>query len=528
MQLLQKLAPWLRRHFPDEQARIKAGLLLQFAALSTVFAFGYFALTFVNLLTSVRLLMALDMLLFGLVIAWVWKSKQTFWPTQLFLLLCWLTTLVLLYFTGGIRSVILCWLPVTPLFALLLLDKTWSWVWFALACVQPVVYGLLSYLDVPLPAIPVTSTPLYILPVAIGALVILIVVSQIFDNQQMKLRLKLMDSNEQLAFSEEELRQNLEELRSMQDMVIKREQQLRRHKEKLERYIRLLMALVKSEPVQQGNAEEAVSEILRTAAEGMRVSRASVWHYQSNPAALVCNKLYNQANQTYESGAVLNAMDFPSYFKHIMSEGVIVANNARTDLATREFAASYLVPLDIYSLMDAPIYVSGRFHGVLCFEQQHTAGEWTAEDSFFAKSLADIVALAYVSANNRNAKEQIVAQGIKIMEQHDQLRNRADEIDRVNRELEQRVADRTQTLATQALRIREYAALNAGLLQGPSGKIQGLISLLSAKHITGTEQQLALQYLRESAGELNQIIAKINQVLDGEEHLRTDKFQRID
>lgn len=519
MSIKKQIEDWLLAEFADQDARFKAGLIVNFSAIAIVFAIFYIALTFVNHLIEVRYMMVADVLLFSAVVFLLHETKSTFWASQLYVLICWLTTFGLIYVTGGTRSIILAWLPLVPLVALLLIDRTWAWIWLALTSIQLIVYWVYDYLGLVLPYYPITATSLYIVPVAFGILVILLWVTQIFDSQQRRLRHKLISANEQLTSSEEELRQNLEEMRTIQEIISQREKELRVNKEKLEHYNRLLMDLVKSKPIQQGFLDQAISGILTVAAEGMRVSRASIWQYTSNPAAITCLALYQWQEKKFEKGAVLNAIDFPSYFKNILGEGIISANDARINLATREFKDSYLIPLNIYSMLDVPFHVNGNFHGVLCFEQQGATREWTAEDSAFAKSLADITSLAFVSANRRAAKEQIIAQGLKIMEQHDQLKTYSDEIRAINQQLEKRVAERTEKLFQQNERMREYSFINAHLLRGPSCRIQGLINLLNSQQLSPEEEALVVHYLDVSAAELDTIIRRITKTLDADEHL---------
>jgi GAF domain-containing protein len=513
----EQIDAWLNSEFPDQDTRFRAGLIINFSVIAAVFAVFYILLTLINHLIEVRYMMFADVVLFSAVLAILRLTKSVFWSAQLYVLICWLTTFGLIYVTGGTHSIILAWLPIVPLVALLLIDRMWAWIWLGLATIQLLMYWLYDYLDLALPYYPITATSVYIVPVAFGILVILLWITQVFDSRQRQLRNQLISSNKQLVTSEEELRKNLEEVRAIQEVITQREQELRTNKEKLEYYNHLLMDVVKSKSIQQGFLDHAINHILEVAAEGLKVSRASIWQYQTNPASIVCLNLYQWKDKHFEKGMVLKALDFPSYFKNILSEGIISAADARTNLATREFKESYLLPLDIHSMLDVPFYVNGNFYGVLCFEQQQTMRVWSAEDSSFAKSLADITSLAFVSANRRAAKEQIIAQGLKIMEQHDQLKSYAEEIQAINQQLEKRVAERTEKLMIQAERMREYSFINAHLLRGPSCRIQGLLALLNSRQLSAEEEKLVLHYLDVSATELDDIIRRITKTLDASE-----------
>lgn len=508
---------WLHSRFAEETERIRARLIVHFAAIAALFAFCYLLLTLINRLVEVRYMMLSDVVLFGLVVLLLRKSDTTRPAAQLLVLVCWLTTFGLIYFSGGTHSVILAWLPLVPLVALLLINRTWAWIWLGLTTLQVFAFWLADYLQLALPHYPSTFTNLYIVPAVVGLLVFLLWFTQIFDTQQRRLRQAFQATNRQLTASEIELRRNLEELRATQHIISQREHELRMNKQKLERNNLLLMELVKATPIQQGYLEEAIREILTVATDGIQVSRASIWVFDEKPSRITCALLYRQNEKTFERGAVLHAADYPQYFLHIRSEGIIAVCDARTNAATSEFKEGYLIPLDIHSMLDVPFYVNGHFHGLLCFEQQQAPRDWSAEDGAFAKSLADMTSLAFVSANRRAGKEQIIAQGVKIMEQHDQLKAYASEIQQINEQLEKRVIERTERLVYQNERLREYAFINAHLLRGPSARIQGLISLLISGRLSKEDEQQALDYLEVSGEELDKIIRKINRTLEAGE-----------
>ena len=81
--------------------------------------------------------------------------------------------------------------------------------------------------------------------------------------------------------------------------------------------------------------------------------------------------------------------------------------DAHTDPRTREFSASYLAPLGISSMLDAPIRVGGRMIGVICNEQVGPARTWSIDEEQFAGSLADFIALAMESSQRRETEQQL-------------------------------------------------------------------------------------------------------------------------
>ncbi|HLM74315.1 MAG TPA: GAF domain-containing protein, partial [Polyangiaceae bacterium] len=95
----------------------------------------------------------------------------------------------------------------------------------------------------------------------------------------------------------------------------------------------------------------------------------------------------------------------------------IVANDAHTHPATREFSQPYLAPLGIRSMLDAPIRLRGKLVGVLCNEHVGPVRSFTQEEENFAASLADVVARGLEAAEARRA-EATLEQAKSELEQH--------------------------------------------------------------------------------------------------------------
>ncbi len=143
----------------------------------------------------------------------------------------------------------------------------------------------------------------------------------------------------------------------------------------------------------EGDPDGAIRAITETAARALDVGRASVWLIAEDEASIECIDLFEKASGTHSNGLVLGATDFPKYFAAMLEEEVIAADDAHTDPATSEFSASYLTPLGIGALLDAPIRTGLRLVGVLCHEHIGPARKWTMtmrKDAAFLASLASL------------------------------------------------------------------------------------------------------------------------------------------
>src|SRR5205085_10178555 len=105
----------------------------------------------------------------------------------------------------------------------------------------------------------------------------------------------------------------------------------------------------------EGDPDGAIRAITETAANALGVARASVWLLDPLRDELTCADLYEVATQQHSSGIVLKSSQYPGYFAALAEEETIAADNAHVDPRTQEFSESYLTPLGIGAMLDAPI-----------------------------------------------------------------------------------------------------------------------------------------------------------------------------
>ncbi len=164
---------------------------------------------------------------------------------------------------------------------------------------------------------------------------------------------------------------------------------------------RVLVELAKSDASRQ-SLDAAFERITRAAAETLGTERVSIWLYDTDRSAIRCADLYELGARCHSKGSELRAADFPAYFAALETERTIAAHDARSDPRTREFTASYLDPLGIVSMLDAPVRAGGRMIGVVCHEHVGAPRRWTEDEQRFAGSIADAASLV-IEENERQA-----------------------------------------------------------------------------------------------------------------------------
>ncbi len=184
------------------------------------------------------------------------------------------------------------------------------------------------------------------------------------------------------------------------DISVAVEARLRR-----DRYAQALVSLWTARLHAPGQLSPSLEQITRTSAEALEVERVGIWLYSPDHARIVCESLFEVSNGRHSSGIVLSAADYPVYFQVLAENRLIAADDARRDPRTSEFTASYLIPLGITSMLDAPIRTEDGLVGIVCHEHVGAARAWSEEDQAFAASLADLIGMT-VESDKRFRAEQ--------------------------------------------------------------------------------------------------------------------------
>ncbi len=177
--------------------------------------------------------------------------------------------------------------------------------------------------------------------------------------------------------------------------------------ERLVRQNEALVRLARSEKLAEGQWMEILGEVTEAAAWALETERTSVWFYDAKHVRLDCANLFELGPQRHSSGAELAAEDYPAYFAALREEHTIAAHDARSDARTREFVVSYLTPLGITSMLDAPIRAGGVIAGVLCHEHVGAARHWEVDEQNFAASVADLLSLALETGERKKAEAEL-------------------------------------------------------------------------------------------------------------------------
>lgn len=152
----------------------------------------------------------------------------------------------------------------------------------------------------------------------------------------------------------------------------------------------LINRIMTTEVIDSGWLDQSAELIVGSLLSGLNIHRAGIWLYNNERCEYITATLViDQHHHVRDNSTVLNRSDFPTYFDALDKEVVIVANDTFNDPVTCEFTVGYLDVLNITSMLDAPIRISGKTVGVVCCENIGPQKAWSNDEILFTTLLAD-------------------------------------------------------------------------------------------------------------------------------------------
>lgn len=185
--------------------------------------------------------------------------------------------------------------------------------------------------------------------------------------------------------------------------------------------------LSKSRKIRDGKFEDSIYEILEMASRAMNTQRTNAWIFNKNRTQIYCIGNFDSIQNKLVAQENLPRIDMPKYFKLFETKKIIITCDALNDPQTAELRDSYLIPKNIYSLMDIPIRIEGDIVGVLCFEHTNTVRDWNLQEQKFGFVTAQMISLAIETSENQKSHSKLKTafneQKVLLQEIHHRVKN---------------------------------------------------------------------------------------------------------
>jgi diguanylate cyclase len=133
--------------------------------------------------------------------------------------------------------------------------------------------------------------------------------------------------------------------------------------------------------------------LLSIASETLGAVRAGVWRFERGCQRLRLDRFVDREPLPSPPN-ILERSASPLYFDALKTEFVVDATDAVADPRTCELAPSYLQPLGIVSLLDAPLRALGSHIGVLCVEWRGKQRTFNSAELAFVNAIATQISFA--------------------------------------------------------------------------------------------------------------------------------------
>lgn len=177
--------------------------------------------------------------------------------------------------------------------------------------------------------------------------------------------------------------------------------------QRLDDHRKLLARLMRLDSLTRGDISAAMEQVTELACELLRVERASVWRFDREKRRIECLDLFERATYKHSRGTVIAEANAHRYFAALTHERCLAADDAQRDPRTSQFRESYLIPLGIGAMLDAPVFVRGEMVGVVCHEHVGGKRHWEFWEELLAGTIADFMALVSEASDRLRAEQRL-------------------------------------------------------------------------------------------------------------------------
>lgn len=296
---------------------------------------------------------------------------------------------------------------------------------------------------------------------------------------------------------------------------------------RIQRQQSAIVNLSKNQDLVDGHQEKAFNYITEIASKILNINRVSIWLLKNNDRELHCANLYNLKENKHSSGTIIKYEDFPIYFQSLNTGRAIDASDAENDPRTLEFRDSYLIPLDVKSMLDASIRVSGKIVGVICHEQTGKRRYWSEDEILFAGEIADQIAHVMFNAEQKKSEEQIRRTNEDLRKMNLELENTRKELLDLNVNLEGLVKQRTKEIAQVLKQKDEFVNQLGHDLKNPLGPLVNLLPILE-KHTSDPQDREMFNVVQRNVSYMKNLVQKTLELAHLNSPNTTLNFEELD
>ena len=521
-----KLANFFLHRYTHEDYIVfsHAKLTLNFCLITSLFSAMYIVIaSMIGFEESVFTMSSLSVLFLGLAFL-IRQGISLQIISSLYLLLSFAAAVFLVNHSGKIYSSILPWLSFIPLVALLLQNKTSSFIWLIVCFITVFAF---AFLQQDISHIPVKYEkrfePWFFAVVYNGLTGIILSLSMIFQrakdsvlrtleqkNQLISsINVELKNKNAEIISQNEELQQQKEEITAQREFIESKNRELLLVQDELNSLIEKLTITQDTLADREAEYKSILDSIYNTQLlvgeldlQGriIRINSAALKFFQLKEQDLLGEKMEDLGQKI--DLRIQEDIEYSEFIKEICK-----GNSSYHEAMALIGAKEYWLKENYFAVLDK----KGNPLKIMIISQdisqiKHQQKEIEALNKNLKTKLSKI----------KKQNDLLEIQQKKIESINNELSFSNEEIKNINQNLEQHVAERTKNLELQNKQLKEYAYINAHLLRGPLCSILGLVQLLERQD--PQDNASILLHMKKSSEELQQVVNKITSAIEKGAH----------
>ncbi|MBA2404298.1 MAG: PAS domain-containing protein, partial [Bdellovibrionales bacterium] len=194
--------------------------------------------------------------------------------------------------------------------------------------------------------------------------------------------------------------------------------------EKSEKYQAALSWFANNAEIYSSSRQRALEIISHKISEVMQIQRFGVWMFTVTRDAIYEEMTY-ASDGCINQGKVLARADQPAYFEKVDKERIIAISETKFSPDLKNFVESFMKPMSITGILDAPIFSDGERIGVICCETTGSPRVWDRQDEIFGTACADFIG-RMIESEKRHSYENELKHRIDYLEKD--LRKKLDDL----------------------------------------------------------------------------------------------------
>ena len=147
-------------------------------------------------------------------------------------------------------------------------------------------------------------------------------------------------------------------------------------------------SLSKIHTLKRNDIDNLMVEFAQRITATLHIERMSVWLFNETKDAVISMGEYDMEERQFNKNNILKKNKYPSYFKAISENEILLIENVNTNKNTIELKDDYSIPNHIISLMDIPLRIEGELVGIMCYEKKGIKEKvFTKQEQLFALSV---------------------------------------------------------------------------------------------------------------------------------------------